>query len=87
VERQVGDVWRQGYEAAKPLGPSPGALLGSATLNAGPGSLTVPLAKGSYYVVLENQAPQPFAPLGVGVPFTPSNAAYLTYAVEVGDRP
>jgi hypothetical protein len=86
VERQVGEVWRQAYESAKPLSPAPGQALGSATFAMGEGTQTIPVGKGTYYVVLENQAPQPFAPLGVGVPFTASNASYVSYAVEVGDR-
>jgi hypothetical protein len=86
VDKQTGDAWRQSYETAQPLGPPPGALLGSTTLQPGLGSQTVPLAKGQYYLVLENQQAAGFAPLGMPIPFTNAPTT-VSYSTEVGDRP
>ncbi len=44
-----------------------------------------PLERGSYYVVVENQAPAAFAPLGVTLP-VPETSAYVSYSAEIGDR-
>ena len=85
VERSVGETWRRAYEGAQPMAGPPGALLGQGTLAVGEASLRVPLERGTYYVVVENQAAVPFAPLGVALP-VPEQPAYLSYSVEVGDR-
>ena len=85
VERSVGETWRRAYEGAQPMAGPPGALLGQGTLAIGEANLRVPLERGTYYVVVENQAAVPFAPLGVALP-VPEQPAYLSYSVEVGDR-
>jgi hypothetical protein len=85
VERSVGETWRRAYEGALPMAAAPGALLGQGTLGIGQANLRVPLDRGTYYVVVENQAPVPFAPLGVALP-VPEQPAYLSYSVEIGNR-
>ena len=44
-----------------------------------------PVQPGAYYVVVENQQPAPFAPLGVPLP-VPEQVTYVGYSLEVGDR-
>lgn len=85
VDRSVGDAWRRSYEAAHPMAAPPGMLLATGTLNSGEASLKFPLERGSYYVVVENQAPAAFAPLGVTLP-VPETSAYVSYSAEIGDR-
>jgi hypothetical protein len=84
VERSVGDAWRRAYEAAQPMGPPPGPVLGSGSIAPGDASLKLPLAKGAYYVVFDNQATAA-APFGVPLP-VPETVTYLSYSAEVGDR-
>lgn len=84
VERSVGEAWRRAYEAALPLAPAPGPMMAQGTLGIGEANLRFPLQPGTYYVVLENQAQAPFAPLGVPLP-VPEQLAYASYSIEVGD--
>lgn len=84
VDRVVGDPWRRAYEGARPLGPAPGPIIAQGTLAPGDASLKLPLARGSYYFVVENQA-APLAPLGVPLPL-PEAVTYLSYSAEIGDR-
>jgi hypothetical protein len=85
VERSVGDAWRRAYETAQPMTPPPGPVLGQGAMAAGDVKLAFPLERGSYYLVVENQAPAPFAPLGVALPGA-EQIAYVSYIAEVGDR-
>lgn len=85
VERSVGETWRRAYEGAQPMAAPPGPLLAQGTLGIGETSLRIPLEPGTYYVVVENQAAAPFAPLGVPLP-VPEQPAYLGYSIEIGDR-
>ena len=85
VDRSVGEAWRRGYEGAQPMAPAPGPLLGQGTLAIGDANLRFPLPPGTYYVVVENQAAAPFAPLGVPLP-VPETVGYVSYSIEIGDR-
>lgn len=85
VERSVGDAWRAQYETVQPMQPPPGPILRQGALAVGEAKLAIPLERGSYYVVLENQAPAPFAPIGVALPGA-EQLAYVSYLAEVGDR-
>lgn len=85
VERSIGDTWRRQYETAQPMQPPPGPVLGQGAIAPGEAKLGFPLERGSYYFVLENQAPPPFAPIGVALPGT-EQIAYVSYIAEVGDR-
>lgn len=85
--RSTGDTWRASYEAAQPLGPPPGALISQGALPMGESSFVAVVPKGEYLIVVENRA-QPIAPLGVPLPMPVGEAiGYLTYSVEVGDKP
>ena len=84
VDRSVGEAWRRLYEGAQPMAAAPGPLLAQGTLAVGETSLRFPLQPGTYYVVVENQAAAPFAPLGVPLP-VPEQPAYLSYSVEIGN--
>jgi hypothetical protein len=85
VDRGVGEAWRRSYEAAQPLSPPPGQVIAQGTLPMSQTSFSLPVAPGAYYLVVENTAPAPVAPLGVPLPF-PEQVAYVSYSVEVGDR-
>jgi len=85
VDRSVGEAWRRAYEGAQAMAPAPGALLAQGTLAVGEASLRFPLPPGTYYVVVENQAAAPFAPLGLPLP-GPEAISYVSYSVEIGDR-
>lgn len=85
VERSVGEAWRRSYESVQPMGPPPGPVIGQGTFAPGEAKLKLPLAPGSYYFVVENQAPAPFAPLGMPLP-VPEQIAHVSYSIEVGDR-
>lgn len=85
VDRSVGEAWRRAYEGALPMAPAPGAALGQGTLAIGEANMRFPLQPGTYYVVVENLAQPPFAPLGVALP-VPEQPGYLGYSIEVGDR-
>ena len=88
VERSVGEAWRRAYEGAQPIAPPPGPLLSQGVLGLGEANLRFPLQPGTYYVVVENQAPAPFAPLGVPLPpiATSEQVGYVSYSIELGDR-
>ncbi len=86
VTKAVGDQWRQPYEAAQPIGAPPGPTLASGTLMVGDGTQTIPVNPGMYYIVVENRAVAPAAPFGVALPLGEA-IAYVSYSVELGDRP
>jgi hypothetical protein len=86
VDKQTGDLWRQGYETVLPLSAPPGYVYGSTVLQPGLASQTVALNRGSYYLVLENQSAAAFAPLGLPIPFT-NAISNVSYSAEIGDRP
>ena len=88
VDRSVGEAWRRAYEGAQPMAGPPGALLTQGTLAVGEANMRFPLPHGTYYVVVENQAAAPFAPLGVPLPpiAAPEQVGYLAYSIEIGDR-
>jgi len=83
VDKGTGDLWMQSYQAGQPIGPPPMQPLSYGTAPIGDSQRAVPLNPGLYYVVVENKAPA--APLGVPMPF--ESVGYVTYAVELGDRP
>jgi len=85
VDRSVGEAWRRAYEAAQPVAGPPGTLLSQGSLAIGEANLRFPLQRGTYYVVVENPAAAPFAPLGVPLP-VPEQFGYVSYSVEIGDR-
>lgn len=85
VDRSVGEAWRRAYEQAQPMAAPPGALISQGTLAVGEASMKFPVQPGAYYVVVENQQPAPFAPLGVPLP-VPEQVTYVGYSLEVGDR-
>lgn len=85
VTRDVGEAWRRPYEAGQPASPPPGPLVAQGAMPIGDANLKLPVARGSYYLIVENQAPAPLAPLGVPLPF-PEPIAYVSYGIEIGDR-
>jgi len=85
VERSVGETWRRSYESAQAMTGPPGAIVGQGTMMPGEANLSFPLNKGTYYFVVENNAPAPFQPLGVPLPVA-ETIAYVSYSAEVGDR-
>jgi hypothetical protein len=85
TDRMTGDIWLQSYLGAQPLGPPPAAPLGYGTAAVGETVRYVPTAPGMYYVVLENRAAAPVA-LGLPLPI-PEALSYVSYSIEVGDRP
>ncbi|MFO0679151.1 MAG: hypothetical protein U0169_21670 [Polyangiaceae bacterium] len=86
VDKMLGDAWLANYEQALPLGPAPGVPIGFG--NAVPGDATryVAVRPGRYYVVVENRAAAPVAPLGVALPFGETKAQ-VSYSIEIGDKP
>jgi hypothetical protein len=84
VDRNVGDAWVRTYEAAQALGPPPGPVIGQGSLSPGDASLKLPVTRGQYYFVVENQTPA-LAPLGVPLP-VPEQVTYVSYSAEIGDR-
>jgi hypothetical protein len=84
VERSVAEAWRRAYEGAQPMAGPPGSVIGQGSLAIGEANLRFPLPRGTYYVVVENQAAAPFAPLGVSLP-VPEQLGYLSYSMEIGD--
>lgn len=84
-DRAVGDAFRHGYETAQPLAGPPAPPILSGFVGPGEGTLALPLARGLYYVVLENRSVPPAAPFGLPLPMN-EPVAYVTYAAELGDR-
>ena len=84
VERSVGEAWRRAYECAQPMAAPPGQVITQGTLAVGESNLRFPLSQGTYYVVVENQMPAPFAPLGVPLP-VPEQPTYVSYSLELAD--
>jgi hypothetical protein len=97
VRKEVGDAWLQRYMRAPGLPPPPQAPLMSEVVSAGPSpwQKALPLAKGHYYVVVDNSsaigrvAPPAVAsiPLLPGVLAPPQPAALVSAAVQLGDAP
>jgi hypothetical protein len=85
VDRSVGEAWRRGYESAQPMAPPPGPLLAQGLLPPNDGELRFPVSPGSYYLVLENQAPAQPTPLGMPLP-VPEQVTYVTYSASLGDK-
>lgn len=85
VDRRTGDAWRQVYQTGTPLAAPPGPMLGSGQIPVGDVQTTIAVPRGSFYIVVENQTPMPFSPLGVSIPLT-EPVSYLSYSVELGDR-
>jgi hypothetical protein len=85
VDRTVGDMWRAGYMRAQPIGPPPGNPISYGALPLGPTQARVDVRRGSYYVVVENRAISPLAPI-LPVPLGEA-IGYVRYNVEVGERP
>jgi hypothetical protein len=85
VDKATGDAWRRAYESGQPLGPPPGQPFYGDALAVGEANLRLPLREGSYYIVFENRAPPPTAPLGMPLPF-PETVSHLVYGVELGDK-
>jgi hypothetical protein len=84
LDRSVGEAWRRAYEAAQPMAGPPGQVLSQGTLAIGEANLRFPVQPGTYYVVVENPAAAPFAPLGVPLP-VPEVVGHVSYSMEVGD--
>ncbi len=84
VERSVGEAWRRAYEGALPMAAPPGQVITQGTLAVGESNLRFPVLPGTYYLVVENQAAAPFAPLGVPLP-VPEQVTYVSYSLELGD--
>jgi hypothetical protein len=83
VERSVGETWRRLYEAAQPMAPPPGPIVGQGQIAPGEANLAFPLNPGTYYVVIENTAAPPL--LGPMLPVG-EQIAHVSYSAEVGDR-
>jgi hypothetical protein len=86
VDKPIGEAWRRGYEQAQPNTPPPGPIRYSGTIAPADFKETFALDPGTYYVVVENTAQTPIAPLGMPLPF-PEAVAYVSYNAEIGDRP
>lgn len=94
VSRDVGQAWRMQYQTVSPPPPPPPGspiLQQAQTPPAGLFEGWVPLARGSYYLVLDNSTSAGWArPAGkLPTPFDPTLAqsALVSYLVQVGDRP
>lgn len=87
VDKASGDMWRRTYESGQAMLPPPSQPLYADTLAPGANEifLKLPVREGSYYLVFENRASPPAAPLGVPLPI-PETVAHLTYSVELGDK-
>jgi hypothetical protein len=84
VERATGDYWRGAYQSGQPLGPAPGPTMTFGNVMPGEAEQKIPLPKGQYYLVIENQAAAPSA-MGIALPLPAANAE-LSYSIEEGDR-
>lgn len=84
VDKASGEAWRRSYESGQPLGPPPTATFAGGTAAMGDTFVKMPLREGSYYLVLENRAQPPTAPLGMPLPI-PEAVSHLQYSVELGD--
>jgi hypothetical protein len=94
VSRSVGDAWIERYEREPVAGPPPGPALFDQPAQATPAMpgqqpmlwrRTVPLPRGSYYLVLDNSATA-----GVSAPANQPHddrAALVSFGVQRGDRP
>lgn len=85
VDRNTGDMWRHAYEGAQGMALPPGPPMYQGSLQPGEVNLKLVVPQGQYYVVVENTAQPPVAPLGMPLPF-PETIAYVTYSAEAGDR-
>jgi hypothetical protein len=84
VDKALGDAWRQPYEAARPIGPPPGNPLAFGQAPLGDTVRNFPLARGYYYLVVENRSPAPVTAFGVPMPFEPVST--VAYSIEVAAR-
>ena len=83
VGKDLGDAWRQSYQAAQPIAPAPGQPIAYGQLAMGDQTLKFALDPGSYYFVADNLNPPAATIMGV----TPFEAVtQLTYSAEVGQR-
>jgi hypothetical protein len=81
VDRGVGESWRRTYELAQPLGPPPGAVLGSGGIAQGEHAQAFRVNPGWYYVVVENTHASGLLP----VPLLGESVSTLAYLAEVGE--
>lgn len=94
VDKGTGDLWMQPYLQGKPLLPPPGPVSFWGTAARGDSGRGTAIAKGSYYVVVEN-AQRATAPLGIPLPTAfplplpgvVEPTALVTYSVDLGDVP
>lgn len=87
VNRQIGDIWRDGYQRGQPMGPPPGPVLAGGALQPGRELKTAyRLPPGQYFIVLDHTAsagtvnPPPTIPLN---PLAPP--ATVSVAVQLGE--
>ena len=94
VSKSVGDAWIERYERDPPAGPAPGPALFDQAVPMSQGPVgqppilwrrSVPLAAGTYYVVLDNSATAGLTPPSVHA--HDDRAALVSYGVQIGDRP
>ncbi|MBW2455484.1 MAG: hypothetical protein JRI68_13275 [Deltaproteobacteria bacterium] len=88
VDKKVGDMWREGYQQGRPLGPPPGPVLGGTVLEPNfESKVSFNLRPGFYYVVVDHTqyagvvAPPPvslLAPLS-------GPAARITYVAQLAE--
>jgi hypothetical protein len=86
VDRSTGDLWRKAYQSAQPLAPPPGNAIATGAGPIGDTQQIAPLPPGQYYLVVENVAPVPQVPFGLPIP-APEIISFVTYSVELGERP
>jgi len=86
TDKPMGDAWLATYEQAYPIGAPPGPPIGFGNAPLGETTRYVPVQPGRFYVVIENRAATPLAPLGMPIPFTESKSQ-VSYSIELGDRP
>jgi hypothetical protein len=84
VERSVGDAWRVAYQSGQPLAAPPGPTVFFGPIAPGESEQKIAVAKGQYYVVVDNQAAAPAA-MGIALPLPAANAD-ISYSIEEGDR-
>ena len=83
VSKDLGDAWRQPYQAGQAIAAAPGQPISYGQLTVGDQTLRFNLDPGAYYFVADNLS-QP-APSILGVSPIES-VTQLTYSAEVGSR-